>query len=167
MPETLRRRRRLPHVSCDELVDAAIAFGWVDSQPRKVDADHSQLLMTPRSPKSNWSRVNKERVARLSVAGLMHPAGEAMVAHAKQAGTWSALDEVENLTEPADLRTALCTATDARQFWDQFSRSTKRAILEWINPAKRPATRTERIDDTVRLAAQNIRANPPRHPKRR
>lgn len=90
-----------------------------------------------------------------------------MVAHAKQAGTWSALDEVENLTEPDDLRTALCTATDARQFWDQFSRSTKRAILEWINTAKRPATRTKRIDDTVRLAAQNIRANQPGQPKRR
>ncbi len=155
------------HVSYDELVDEAIAFGWVDSQPRTLDDQRSQLRMTPRNPRSNWSRVNKQRVERLTAAGLMHPAGQAAVDMAEQTGTWSALDAVEDLTEPEDLRIAFDGSPAARRFWTAFPRSTKRAILEWIAAAKRPETRARRIEETVRQAADDIRANQPRQPKRR
>jgi uncharacterized protein YdeI (YjbR/CyaY-like superfamily) len=155
------------HVSYDELVDEAIAFGWVDSQPRTLDDQRSQLRMTPRNPRSNWSRVNKQRVERLTAAGLMHPAGQAAVDMAEQTGTWSALDAVEDLTEPEDLRIAFDGSPAARRFWNAFPRSTKRAILEWIAAAKRPETRARRIEETVRQAADDIRANQPRQPKRR
>jgi uncharacterized protein YdeI (YjbR/CyaY-like superfamily) len=153
------------HVSYDDLVDEAIAFGWVDSRPRRLDDRRSQLLMTPRSPRSSWSRVNKQRVERLTAAGLMHPAGQAAVDLARQTGTWTALDEVEELTEPDDLRTALDASPAARRFWNAFPRSTKRAILEWIAAAKRPETRARRIEETVGQAAQDVRANQPRQPQ--
>lgn len=153
------KKGRGPYLSYDDIVDEAVCFGWVDSLPRTLDADRSQRLVTPRKPASNWSRVNKARVERLSDAGLMHAAGLAVVEAAKRDGSWSALDEVEELREPDDLRAALDSAPIARTCWDKFPRSTRRAILEWIGNAKTAETRNVRISRTVEDAAHGKRAN--------
>lgn len=94
----------------------------------------------------------------------MTPAGLAAVQAAKRNGTWTALDAVEDLHEPGDLRGALDSTPGARRHWDAFPRSTKRAILEWIANAKTPATRTRRITETAAKAARNLRANQWRQP---
>lgn len=147
------------YVSYDDVVREALAFGWVDSVPRTLDAERSQLLLTPRKPGSNWSRANKERIAGLEAAGLMAPAGAAAVAAARADGSWSALDDVEDLVEPADLAAALDAVPEARRQWDAFPRSARRGILEWIGNAKRAPTRAARVAETARLAAQGVRAN--------
>ena len=151
------------YVGYDDVVEEALAFGWVDSLPRKLDDERSMLLVTPRKPGSNWSRVNKERIARLTDAGLMAPAGAEAVARAQAGGAWIALDLVEDLREPDDLRTAL--DADSRRHWDAFPRSTKRGILEWIGAAKKPETRAKRVAETASKAAENVRANQWRQPK--
>ena len=148
-----------PTVAYDDVVQEALAFGWVDSQPRVLDADRSQLLLTPRKPGSRWSRANKQRIATLRAQGLIAPAGEAAVARAQADGTWDALTEVEALAEPDDLREALDREPGARENWDRFPRSTRRAILEWILAARRPETRARRVSETAEKAARNIRAN--------
>ena len=152
------------HVPYDSIVEEALAFGWVDSQPRTLDERRSQLLVTPRKRGSSWSRKNRERVAKLLAERRMTPAGLAVVDAAKEDGSWSRLDAVEDLQEPADLRAALDASPAAREHWDAFPRSTRRAILEWIAAARRDETRRRRIDDTARLAAQNIRAGQWRQP---
>ena len=164
---TYKKTSGAPHVSYDELADEAIAHGWVDSRPASLDAERSRILVTPRRPTSNWSRVNKQRVTRLTAAGRMTPAGQAAVDRAKVNGTWTALDAVEDLQEPDELRAALDRDRDARRFWDGFPRSTRRAILEWIANAKTAATREKRITETATLAAKDIRANQWRQPRRR
>jgi uncharacterized protein YdeI (YjbR/CyaY-like superfamily) len=117
------------------------------------------LLLTPRKPRSNWSRSNKERVERLTAAGRMQPAGRAAVEVAKARGTWTALDAAQALVEPDDLRAALDADPAARRHWEAFPRSTRRAILEWIGNARRAETRAGRVAETARLSAQNVRAN--------
>lgn len=156
---TFKKTSGGPYLPYDDVVEEALCFGWVDSLPRKLDDERSQLLVTPRKPGSNWSRVNKERVQRLEAAGLMAPAGAAAVQAAKGDGAWSALDDVENLVEPDDLRAALDAEPDARGHWAGFPRSARRGILEWILNAKRPATREKRIRETATQAAQGVRAN--------
>jgi uncharacterized protein YdeI (YjbR/CyaY-like superfamily) len=156
---TYKKAASKVHVSYEDVVREALCFGWIDSQGKLLDATRSQLLLTPRKPKSKWSGANKARVAELSAAGLLRPAGLAMVELAKQSGTWTALDSVEALVEPAELQAALNADPDARGYWDGFPRSTRRAILEWIGSAKRPDTIQKRIAETARLAATNIRAN--------
>lgn len=153
-----------PHLPYDDVVEEALAFGWVDSRPRKLDDDRSQLLVTRRNPGSRWSQANRHRIARLREQGLLTPAGEAAVQRARADGTWEALDAVEALLEPEDLRAALDAAPAARKHWDAFPRSTRRAILEWILAAKRPTTRANRISDTAAKAALDIRANQWRQP---
>ncbi|MDX2019649.1 MAG: YdeI/OmpD-associated family protein [Deltaproteobacteria bacterium] len=146
--------------TAEEVGEEALCFGWVDSKVGKVDADRSMLLITPRKPNSRWSRTNKQRIAKLEQAGLLEPAGAAMVALAKSSGTWSALDAVEDLVLPPDLKARFkLEAKVALQNFDAFPRSVKRGILEWILTAKKPQTRADRIEQTVTMAARNERAN--------
>ncbi len=152
------------HLPWGEIVDEALCFGWVDSLPWTLDERRTQLLVTPRKPRSNWSRVNKLKVERLIAAGLMAPAGLAAVEAAKANGSWSALDATEDLIEPDELRAALDAAAAARGHWDAFPRSAKRGILEWIGNAKTDATRSRRVAQTVSEATAGRRANQWRQP---
>ncbi|MEM1115144.1 MAG: YdeI/OmpD-associated family protein [Bacteroidota bacterium] len=148
-----------PRLTPDEIVEEAVAFGWIDSVPRTLDAERSMLWVAPRKPGSNWSRLSKERAERMLAAGLVSEAGRAVIEAAKADGSWTALDDVENLVVPDDLAAALDAHPPARANWDAFPRSPRRGILEWILTAKRDATRARRIEETARLAQQNKRAN--------
>ena len=152
------------HVSWSDVVDEALCFGWIDSVPRKLDDERSMLLVTPRNPKSAWSGINKEKVEKLIAAGRMTTAGLKMVDDAKASGTWHKLTGVEKLEMPPDLVKAFALSKTARQDFEAFPPSTKRAIFEWISQAKRPETRAARIDETVAKAKDNIRANQWRQP---
>lgn len=147
------------------IVEEALCFGWVDSQGRGLDAARTMLYVAPRRKGSGWARTNKARLERLTAEGRMTPAGLAAVERAKADGTWSLLDDVENLAEPPDLAAALDAVPAARIVGDGFPRSAKRAILEWIVHAKRPATRAARIAGTVSAAEQGRRANQWPRPK--
>lgn len=149
----------VPSVHYPEAVDEALCFGWIDSKPNKRDEQSYYQYFSPRHPKSNWSRVNKEKIRRLTAENRMAPAGQAVVALAKEAGTWNALKDVDNLVVPDDLQEAFDRDPTAYQHWQGFPPSVRRGILEWIFNAKRPETRRQRIEKTVQLAAQNIRAN--------
>ena len=78
---------------------------------------------------------------------------------AKVDGSWHALDAIENLEIQSDLAEAFVEYESAAVNFDAFPRLVKRRIFEWIATAKRPATRSKRIEETARLAEQNIRAN--------
>lgn len=154
-----------PAVPYAEAVEEGLCVGWIDSRPGKLDEERSLLWFAPRRNGSAWSRPNKERVARLSAAGLMRPRGAAIVAAAQRDGSWNRLDDVEDLVEPDELRAALDADPTARAAWDNFPRSAKRGILEWIVQAKRPETRTARVGTTVSEAHVGRRANQwPRRP---
>lgn len=151
-----------PSVHYAEAVDEALCFGWIDSTPNKRDARSYYQFFAQRNPKSNWSRVNKAKVAKLLEQGLMRSPGLEMVELAQRNGTWTALDEVEDLTMPVDLQALFATNSTALAHWEKFPRSAKRGILEWILNARKPETRQKRMEETVLLAARNIRANHPR-----
>jgi len=148
-----------PSVTSEEAEEEALCFGWIDSKPRKRDSESSYLFFAQRNPKSNWSRANRDRAERMIREGLMTPAGMAMIELAKKNGTWTALEEVQNSIIPQDLGEALAAVSAAEKNFSAFPPSSKRIILEWIRNAKKPETRRARIEETVRLAEKNIRAN--------
>jgi uncharacterized protein YdeI (YjbR/CyaY-like superfamily) len=147
------------YVSYDAVVEEALCFGWIDSLPRKLDSERTMLWVAPRKPGSGWSKLNKERIAAMIATERMTPAGLAKIEAAKQDGSWTALDAIEALEIPPDLQRAIETDPIAQQNFEAFPRSAKRGILEWVISAKRPETRAKRIAETVRLAAENKRAN--------
>jgi uncharacterized protein YdeI (YjbR/CyaY-like superfamily) len=148
-----------PRFEYDEAVEEALCFGWIDSKPHKLDEERSMLWFAPRKPGAGWSKPNKERVEKMMAAGLMTAAGLAKIEAAKQDGSWNALDAVEALEIPPDLAAALAAYDSARQHFVAFPRSVKRGILEWIANAKKADTRAKRIEETARLAQENIRTN--------
>lgn len=149
----------IPSVYYPEAVDEALCFGWIDSKPNKRDEKSYFQFFSKRNPKSKWSKVNKDKIERLTREGRMQPAGIKMVDLAKETGTWSALDDVDQLIIPADLSAEFDKNPQALSFWEGFSKSSRRGILEWILNAKRPETRIQRIEETVRLASGNVKAN--------
>ncbi|GMQ31494.1 YdeI/OmpD-associated family protein [Algoriphagus confluentis] len=155
----------IPSLTVSEAIDEALCFGWVDSKPNKRDDKSFYLYFSERKPKSNWSKVNKEKVEFLIKDGKMAPSGLKMVELAKASGTWDALNEVDALFEPEDLTTALKSNEIAKGYWEKFPPSARRGILEWILNAKTSQTREKRIQETVRLAEKNIRANSYPKPK--
>ena len=145
------------YLADDDIVEECLCFGWVDSLTRAKDDLRSMLWIAPRRPGSNWSRPNRDRVARLEASGLLAEPGRRAVARAKADGTWTALDAVEALEVPPDLAAALAAYPSGRSNWDAFPRSVRRGVLELIQAAKRPETRAKRIAETARAAADNVR----------
>ncbi|MCA3718307.1 MAG: YdeI/OmpD-associated family protein [Brevundimonas sp.] len=156
---TFKKGASRPRVPYDDLVEEALAFGWVDSLPRKLDEERTMLLMSPRKPGSNWSAVNKARIDTMTEAGLMHPAGLAKIEQARADGSWSALDAVDRLEVPPDLATAFDQRPGSAEAFAAFPASTRRGILEWIGNAKRAETRAARIAETAEKAERRERAN--------
>lgn len=154
-----KRHTGRPAVGYDDAVTEALRFGWIDSLARTLDGDRSMLWFSPRRPGSGWSRSNKRRIELLQGASRLEPAGRALIEQAMADGSWTLLDDVENLIVPDDLAVAFAAHPGSRAQWEQFPASVRRGILLWIVQARRAPTRASRIDETARLAAQGERAN--------
>ena len=134
----------------DDLVEEALCFGWIDSRVRRVDDDRIMQWFSPRREGGLWSAVNKERIERLISGGLMTEVGQAAIDRAKADGSWSQLDQVDALIVPPDMQTALDATPGAVAAYESLGDSAKKQYLWWIHSAKRPATRADRIEETIR-----------------
>jgi uncharacterized protein YdeI (YjbR/CyaY-like superfamily) len=144
-------------------VEEALCFGWIDSLLNPIDGQRYMQLFTPRREKSGWSRLNKQRVAKLIADGLMTPAGRQKIAAAKRDGSWKSLDAVESLKMPPDFKAALDANPTARRNYEAFSPAARKRYLYWINNAKRPDTRARRVESALALLARNVSVpHPPR-----
>lgn len=147
----------MPTVSWSDAVDEALCFGWIDSTRRSTGNDEYIQYFTRRKPKSNWSKINKEKVKRLMEEGKMAPAGLKSVATAQENGSWNHLDMVEELEVPKDLEKAFKKYKGSRAFFEGLSKSVRKMILHWVISAKRPETREKRIEEVASLAAQKLK----------
>lgn len=84
----------------------------------------------------------------------MTPAGFKCIELAKQNGSWSILDEVEELIVPADLDNALAMQPGAKDFFLSLSKSLRKQMLQYLVLAKRLETRQRRIKEIVEAAAR-------------
>lgn len=144
-----------PSIKYNEAVKEALCFGWIDSKVKSLDEERYMQIFTPRKPKSVWSKLNKQYVDEVIEQGLMTNIGLKKIEAAKQDGSWTALDEIEVLTIPTDLKQALETNEIAKGNFEAFSNSSKKNILFWIDTAKRPETRSKRIEQTIKSAEDN------------
>jgi uncharacterized protein YdeI (YjbR/CyaY-like superfamily) len=143
-----------PSVTYEEAVEEALCFGWIDSTVRSLDEERYMQLATPRKPRSHWSRSNKQRVERLIERGLMTAAGMRAVESAREDGSWTFLDPIEDLVIPDDLEVALEANPAAKRNFEALPDSVKKGILFWIATAKRDATRERRVAETTSKVAQ-------------
>lgn len=153
------KNSQVQSVTLDEATEEALCFGWIDSKAKKRDGESYYLTYSQRKPKSYWSSSNKERVEKLVKLGLMTEHGQRMIDLAKETGMWDASTGVQDLVMPEDLRELFTLNKEALENFERFTPSARRMILQWILNARKPETRQKRIEETVRLAAENKRVN--------
>ena len=150
-----KKNSGISSITKGDAIQEALCWGWVDSKVNSRDEKSYYLYFSKRNPKSNWSAINKRTILKLKKENRLQPAGIEMIKLAKKTGTWDALNDVDNLIVPHDLKEALSKRKSATENFNAFSPSMRRGILEWIFNAKKPETRTNRIEKTASLAAQN------------
>lgn len=150
---------KVASVSWSEAVDEALCFGWIDSTRKTIDEERYMQYFTRRKPNSTWSKINKEKVAKLIQNNLMTKAGFNSIETAKQNGTWTIMDNVENLIIPEDLRIALNKNESSMEFFQNQPKSIKKAMLYWVVIAKRIETRKKRIEEIAKSATKGTRPN--------
>lgn len=143
-----------PTLTWSEAVDEALCFGWIDSKKVAIDKERAHQFFSKRKAKSTWSKINKQKIEQLIDKGLMTEAGYISIEIAKQNGSWTILDAVEELIIPKDLETALKVKSDAMDYFLSLSKSVKKAMLQWLVLAKRDETRQKRIAEIVELAVK-------------
>jgi len=89
-----------PGLRYHEAVEQALCFGWIDGLHRRHDGDSSQLRFTPRTARSRWSRLNRQRATRMIELGQMTEHGQAAIDWAKAAGTWQVLPDKQRRAIP-------------------------------------------------------------------
>lgn len=146
-----------PSISWSEAVDEALCFGWIDSKKVAIDKEKSHQFFSKRKDKSTWSKINKAKIEKLIADGQMREEGFKSIEKAKQNGSWTILDEVEELIIPNDLEEGFKSEPDSKNFFLSLSKSVRKAMLQWLVLAKRPETRQNRIREIVELAAKKQR----------
>ena len=154
------KKSELPSITWSDAVDVALCFGWIDSKKVKIDEETSHQFFSKRKPKSTWSKINKTKIEQLIEQGLMTEAGFKSIETAKQNGSWTILDEVEELIIPADLDAEFTGKPTAKDFFLGLSKSVRKMILAWLVFAKTPQTRQKRITEIVERAEQKLK---PKH----
>jgi len=152
-----KKQTNKPSIVWSDAVDEALCFGWIDSTARTIDEERYIQYFTRRKPNSVWSKINKEKVARLIATGMMAEAGLKTIEIAKQNGKWEILDEVEELIVPLELEKKLKLNPIAETYFMGLSKSVRKSILQWLIIAKRPETRQKRMDEIVDLAGQKLK----------
>jgi len=135
-----------PTVTYVEAVEAALCFGWIDGQKARDDDAHWRQRFTPRSPRSRWSQINRDKAEQLIAAGRMRAAGSAEVQRARLDGRWdAAYPSPRNATVPQDLQEALDAEPALASAFADLDARNRYAILWRLADAKRPETRARRM----------------------
>jgi uncharacterized protein YdeI (YjbR/CyaY-like superfamily) len=134
----------------EEALDLALCFGWINGRREALDDAYYLQRYTPRRPRSKWSRINVEKIAELTAAGRMRPAGIAEVERAKADGRWdAAYERPSRMPVPDDLERELSARPRARAAFERLGSGDRYAILYALDEAKRPETRARRLEKFI------------------
>ncbi|MGW2335770.1 YdeI/OmpD-associated family protein [Streptomyces sp. NPDC001685] len=160
----LKLRKKSPGVVAldyAQALDVALCYGWIDGQKAGLDDQWWLQRFTPRTARSKWSKVNRDKVAALIEQGRMQPAGQAEIDRAKADGRWdAAYDSSRTAAVPDDLAAALAAEPAAAEFFEALDRQNRYAILYRVQDAKKPETRARRIEKFVAMLAKGEKLHP-------
>ena len=144
-----KRHTGRPSLTWSQAVDQALCFGWIDGKLNRIDGERHMQRFTPRRPKSNWSKINVEKVERLKRDGLMRPTGlKAYEARTDdRTGVYSF--EREQAAE-------LPRERFSDEAWEYFQSQPpwyRRAAAHWVTSAKREETRGRRLATLIEDSA--------------
>ena len=147
-----------PRIPYADAVEEALCFGWIDGKIKRINEDYYIQRFTPRRPGSRWSKYNIDRVKRLMAEDRMTPAG--LTAYEPALKKPELIYDNKRDGDPVvseDLMSELSKNKTALNNFLNFTQSTRRIYIEWLNSSKKPETRIRRIDKLISLAEKNIK----------
>lgn len=148
-------------ISYDEAIEVALCFGWIDGQKKAHSDQYWLQKVTPRSAKSVWSKINKEKALALIESGKMKPAGLKEIERAKLDGRWdAAYDSASKSSVPSDFQSALDDNARAKKFFGTLDSRNRYAVLFRIQTAKNAETRAKKIAQFVQMLARHEKIHP-------
>ncbi len=142
-------------VSVPEALEIALCYGWIDGQRKAFDVDYFLQRFTPRRLRSRWSKINRDSATALIERGRMRPPGLAEVERAKADGRWAAAYDSPSKIQPTpELLAALEASPKAKALFEELDSQNRYAILYRVHDAKRPETRTRRIEKFVEMLSR-------------
>jgi len=148
----------VPSVSHAGALDVALCWGWIDGVRRSYDDESFLQRYSPRRPKSLWSQINRDHVARLTAAGRMTPHGQRQVDLAKADGRWDAayapMRTLTHAAMPNDLRAAIEANPRARKTFQKLGRANLFALAFRTTTMKTPVGRARKIASLVAMLAR-------------
>jgi uncharacterized protein YdeI (YjbR/CyaY-like superfamily) len=153
----------LKSVSYSEALEMSLCYGWIDGQKKAESAQAWLQRFLPRSARSIWSKINREKALALIAKRRMMAAGLEAIEAAKKNGNWeSAYDSPRVAEIPDDLQAALDANPSARAFFLTLDRANRYAVLFRIQTVKKAATRAAKIRQFVEMLARYERIHEPR-----
>ncbi len=159
--QVAKKNAAVQSISYDEAIEVALCFGWIDGQKKAHSDQYWLQKVTPRSAKSVWSKINKEKALALIKAGRMNPAGLKEIERAKLDGRWdAAYDSASKSSVPGDLQAALDGNPQAKKFFETLDSRNRYAVLFRIQTAKTAETRAKKIAQFVQMLAKHEKIHP-------
>jgi uncharacterized protein YdeI (YjbR/CyaY-like superfamily) len=140
----------LQTVTYGEAVEVALCYGWIDGQKRPSDEEIWLQRFVPRSSRSVWSKINRQKAEALIASGEMKRAGLTAIEEAKRSGRWdTAYDSPRSAVVPSDFQAALDASPKAKAFFETLDRANRYAILWRIQTVRKPETRARKITQFI------------------
>jgi uncharacterized protein YdeI (YjbR/CyaY-like superfamily) len=166
-----KKESGMPTVTPAQALDVALCWGWIDAVRKSFDERSFLQRYTPRGPKSRWSQINRDHVARLTAAGRMTPHGQRHVDAAKADGRWQAayapIRSASVAGIPSDLRAAIEASPRARRTFEILGRMNLFALAYRTNSMRTPAGRARKIVELVAMLERGHTIVPERGRKAR
>jgi len=133
-----------------EIVTEALCWGWIDGMKKSIDDEAYLQRITPRQPRSSWSKRNRENALRLISEGRMSPSGMTEVEAAKADGRWeNAYAPASESEVPADFVKAVERNSKAKRFYKTLNNSSRFVITSGLTSARKPETRERRFQEFI------------------
>ena len=156
-----RKSAEQPTVTYAQALETALCHGWIDGQKQSEDQHYWLQRFTPRTARSIWSKINKEKAEALIAAERMRPAGLAAVERAKLNGRWdAAYASASTSTVPDDLQHALDANPNAKAFFATLNSQNRYAILFRIQNVKKAETRARKIAQFIEMLSNGGKIHP-------
>ena len=150
----------LPSITPKEAIDAALCWGWIDAIRKGLDDTSYLQRYTPRGPKSTWSKINVDNVARLAEEGRMTAHGLSHVEAAKADGRWDRAYRVKDSELPADLKAAIDAEPEAKAVLERLSSQNRFALAFRLGNIKSEAGRKRKIAAFVEMLKRGETIHP-------
>jgi len=134
-----------PSMTWPESVDEALCFGWIDGVRRSIDDKSYAIRFSVRKDTSVWSKVNQAKVAALTAAGRMAPAGlrKFKLRRESRSGVYSY--EQQGVKLDVKWTEEFKSHPDAWAFFQRQPDWYVRKAIWWLARARQPATRRRRF----------------------